>query len=216
MSENSAPLSLNSVSQPGTPGQPLNTWGQRPLSEYEDREVHLIPASNRPQSAVYPCLPTAPDLGSQGFNRPKPVQPGNRKCGNDECVACAWMIEGPHFSSTVTNKQYRFMPTVTCTDTSLIYLVTCRRCRKQYVGKTQQSLRERHYGHRREIDTQSSPLGKHFAETCGIDSWRIQIIDQCPTSELNRREGHWIKELSSLSPVGLNIRDETRGNKNIH
>ena len=40
-----------------------------------------------------------------------------------------YFFQGPHFSSTVTNKQYRFMPTVTCTDTSLIYLVTCRRCR---------------------------------------------------------------------------------------
>ncbi len=29
---------------------------------------------------------------------------------------------------------------------------------------------------RREIDTLSTPLGKHFGEICGLDSWRIQII----------------------------------------
>jgi len=32
-------------------------------------------------------------------------------------------------------------------------------------------------------------------------------LDQCPTSELNRREGHWIKELRYLLPLkgGLRI-----------
>ena len=58
----------------------------------------------------------------------------------------------------------------------------------------------RHYGHRREIETLSSPLGRHFGETtldlfkallaslfnknassgegCGYDHWQLQIIDK--------------------------------------
>jgi hypothetical protein len=41
--------------------------------------------------------------------------------------------------------------------------------------QTEQCLRQRHYGHRREIDLQSTPLGKHFAGSCGYISWRFQV-----------------------------------------
>ena len=54
--------------------------------------------------------------------------------------------------------------------------VTCthEKCGKQYVGKTEQELRQRHYGHRREIDMKSTPLGKHFADNCGYEYFEIQ------------------------------------------
>jgi len=87
---------------------------------------------------------------------------------------------------------------------------------KQYVGKTEQELKQRHYGHRREIETKSSLLGKHFADSCGYTSFRIQIIDQIhePDShkrrkDLLRREGYWQRELSTFVPMGLNTRDES-------
>ena len=57
----------------------------------------------------------------------------------------------------------------------MVYLVTCRRCKKQYVGKTEQALRQRHYGHRREIELRSTPLGKHFAGECGYANWSMQV-----------------------------------------
>ena len=60
-------------------------------------------------------------------------------------------------------------------NTIFFFQVTCSKCRKQYVGKTEQELRQRHYGHRREIETGSSPLGKHFAQGCGYTSWRFQV-----------------------------------------
>jgi len=192
------------VQQPPTAPSAPPTDYRQPGVGYGDQ------VEPRPPSVLYPHLPSAPGAGKEGR---VVLPPGNQKCDNEDCVCCAWMIEGPQFRSTATNKQYRFMPSVTCRDTSLIYLVTCRKCRKQYVGQTSQSLRERHYGHRREIDTSSSPLGKHFAETCGIDNWRIQIIDQCSSIELRRREGHWIHELSCLAPVGLNTRDEAAGKR---
>ena len=58
---------------------------------------------------------------------------------------------------------------------NVVYLVTCRRCKKQYVGKTEQALKQRHYGHRREIELQSTPLGKHFAGECGYANWSMQV-----------------------------------------
>ena len=87
--------------------------------------------------------------------------------------------------------------------------------RKQYVGKTEQTLRQRHYGHRREIETLSAPLGQHFGRDCGYQYWSIQIIDTCDAEELPRREGYWQHELSTLAPGGLNIRDELGGRQKM-
>ena len=62
----------------------------------------------------------------------------------------------------------------------LLLQITCQKCKKQYVGKTVQTLKQRHYGHRREIDKQSSHLGEHFAGPCGYNNLRIQVcIAQC-------------------------------------
>jgi len=137
---------------------------------------------------------------------------------SDDCVTCDMLTEGPTFQSTMTGKQYKFLPAVSCNERSVIYLVTCANpsCMKQYVGKTEQELKQRHYGHRREIETKSSLLGKHFADSCGYTSFRIQIIDQIhePDShkrrkDLLRREGYWQHELSTFVPMGLNTRDES-------
>ncbi|CAB4063506.1 unnamed protein product [Lepeophtheirus salmonis] len=137
--------------------------------------------------------------------------PGNSRCdGKDrECVTCELMIVGSSFRSSMTGREYKFMNSVSCTTKNVIYLVTCNKCRKQYVGKTEQQFKQRHYGHRREIETKVSPLGKHFAEECGYINWRFQIIDHCDASgDLTRREGYWQQELNTYAPHGLNSRRE--------
>ena len=82
-------------------------------------------------------------------------------------------------------------------------------------------MRKRHYGHRREIEIKSSPLGKHFADVCGYVYFQLQIIDQIIPQkgenseklkqELQRREGYWQHELMTFEPWGLNTRDELNG-----
>ena len=68
---------------------------------------------------------------------------------------------------------------------------------------------------RREIETLSSPLGRHFGEGCGYDSWQLQVIDRVEAGErpgeLGRREGWWQQELQTLGVTGLNSREERGG-----
>ena len=109
---------------------------------------------------------------SQETKLPKP---GNKKCDSDNCVTCELLLPGTTFKSTMTGKEYKFMPSVSCHTKNIIYLVTCQQCKKQYIGKTAQTLKQRHYGHRREIEKQSSNLGQHFADACGYTSFRIQV-----------------------------------------
>ena len=49
-------------------------------------------------------------------------------------------------------------------------------CGKQYVGSSIDTMGSRHNGHRQEIRSRSTPLGRHFAQ-CGIENFSLQIID---------------------------------------
>lgn len=42
----------------------------------------------------------------------------------DDCVTCEMLTEGTTFQSTMTGKQYKFVPAVSCNDRSVIYLVS--------------------------------------------------------------------------------------------
>ena len=65
---------------------------------------------------------------------------------------------------------------LTCKSSYVIYLVTCLACSAQYVGKTTEPMHKRHTGHRREIEDENTPLGRHFAR-CGYNNLGLQIID---------------------------------------
>jgi len=185
----SSSVRSSSLVSPGSPPPPYNYEQQLPLN---------------------PSAPPQIPENIESLQRPRP--PGNRKCDSENCVTCDLMLTGTTFKSTMTGKEYKFMPNVGCHTKIIIYLVTCDKCKKQYVGKTAQSLKQRHYGHRREIDQQSSYLGQHFAGSCGYTSFRIQIIDHTSSPDcLQRREGYWQHELMTLLPWGLNTRDELSG-----
>ena len=62
--------------------------------------------------------PTSPNSIA---NLPKP---GNHKCGKNNCVCCDLMVTGTSFRSTMTGKDYKFMPSVGCDTTNVIYLVS--------------------------------------------------------------------------------------------
>merc|ERR1712083_123700 len=115
---------------------------------------------------MYPYLPSAP---SHNDTVDRESFPGGRKCEDDT-----------------------FMTPATCTDTCLVYLVTCRKCSKQSVGKAEGTLREANSEHRYDIDQQGTLVGRHFASVCGYDNWSLAIIDKCAPAELSRRHKFWL------------------------
>ena len=56
-------------------------------------------------------------------------------------------------------------------------------CRKQYCGSSTQFMHVRHSGHRQEILSLSTSVGRHFA-TCGLENMQIQMIDSVKEGEL--------------------------------
>ena len=72
-------------------------------------------------------------------------------------------------------------------------------------------MHKRHSGHRREIEEESTPLGRHFAR-CGYTSMSIQIIDcvkQAEDEAIIIIEGIWQNRLATFAQHGnINVRNE--------
>ena len=76
--------------------------------------LFIVPKSWLPQTSSRPRSPATSNL----------PRPGNSKCDNESCVTCEHLVEGTTFRSTMTGKDYRFVPAVSCEAKNVIYLVT--------------------------------------------------------------------------------------------
>ena len=93
--------------------------------------------------------------------------------------------------------------------------ITCGKCVIQYVGSTEKSLAIRTDNHRYAIGHETNDIGKHFA-VCGYEHFGIQIIDQTSSPvNLTSREGYWQNTLMTLTPWGLNKRNELQSSRQI-
>ena len=137
-------------------------------------------------------------------------QHGNR---GRKCELCPRIKEGNNFRSSYTGKSYTIRHNLTCKSKYCVYLITCRKCQKQYVGKSINHMHTRHGGHRYEIDNQTSELGVHFTE-CGLEQLELQIIDCVKVGmdmALIQLEGVWQTRLATFQVHGnINIRNELR------
>ena len=102
-----------------------------------------------------------------------------------------------------------------CKSTYLVYLVTCMKCWRQYVGSTINTMATRHTQHRQEIKDKSTNLGRHF-DDCGYENFSLQVISCVKPGEdeaLERVEGFWQHCLRTfVEDGGLNVRDEVKYN----
>ena len=105
----------------------------------------------------------------------------------------------------------------------MIYLISCVKCGKNYLGSTITSFRKRFNNHKSSINRygrgqrgqrgQRGMAGEHlyahFFEMGhrGIEDMLVTIIDQTNTNEPTQREGFWTYRLNSFVPHGLNQRD---------
>ena len=92
-------------------------------------------------------------------------QLGNR---GRKCELCPRIKEGDTFMSSYTWKRYNIRHNLTCKFKYCVYLIKCKRCHKQYVGKSVNHMHTRYGGYRYEIDIETSELGVHFSE-CGLE-----------------------------------------------
>ena len=136
---------------------------------------------------------------------------GIRKCKSPRCVTCKVHLNtSTSFkSANPTNKSvYYIRHSFTCESTNIVYLITCTKCKKQYVGCTTHSLRYRINHHRSSIMRRlPSYIYKHFnLQDHDITNLTVQPIDTTKDrTELHNLEKYWIASLSTLVPFGLNV-----------
>ena len=132
-----------------------------------------------------------------------------KKCGNPRCTTCQHLQCQTAFTSTKTKTTYPIRHYLSCKSKNVIYLLTCTKCRKQYVGMT---LNVRMNHHRTSIfNKQNTYLHKHFnLPDHSIQNLTVQAIDQIESdadsyNSLQKLEKYWIKTLKTFQPIGLNV-----------
>ena len=142
-----------------------------------------------------------------------------RKCTNFKCNFCPYLNKSPTITCTATGEIFPSKYNITCKSSNLIYCITCKTCKKQYVGQTKNTIVQRFQGHFFNIrhKKQTDAVGMHFSQPDhrGLKDLSIQILEFIrlpPQSEkaLYLRltiEKSWIHKLRCPAPRGLNIFD---------
>ena len=133
-------------------------------------------------------------------------------CRHPRCMTCRHLNCEKSFTSSKTGKIYPLRHNFTCTSKNVIYLITCTKCKKQYVGLTTQQLNVRINHHRSSIFNRiKTYISNHFNfPDHNISNLSVQIIDtpqEGPNTfqRLQKLEAYWIHTLRTMQPLGLNV-----------
>jgi hypothetical protein len=171
----------------------------------------LAPSKCRKSSSQSTAIPTA----------------GCFTCDKTRCDLCKnFLVNSQTFSSAQTGKTYFVRQKLSCNSSNVIYLVHCKKCNLQYVGSTTTEFKVRFRNHKSSMKTnkKTCEVAIHFNRTPHVLSdFTFQCIDQIQTDTsenteklLITKEAYWSAQLFSLSPFGLNKRQEFHSKNRIH
>lgn len=132
------------------------------------------------------------------------------RCGHKRCMCCSALMTGNSFRCSVTHNTYKFTQHANCNSCNIVYLITCAKCHKQYIGETGRSLKDRLNNHRSTVKTkQQTAVALHFNDVGhSFKDLKITIIDvfssDSDPSQRKQSEHFWIRELHTGYPTGLN------------
>ena len=93
----------------------------------------------------------------------------------------------------------------------MVYLITCEKCKLQYVGQTGRSFHDRIREHMCRIVKNEKTIDQHFNSKGHYHlHMNVTVIEKViPNTPHYRleREDHWIKTLHTKAPKCLNIND---------
>ena len=143
---------------------------------------------------------------------------GSFKCNGKRCQVCINVTESNTFSSSVDKKEYVINHSFNCNDKCIIYLLTCNKCKMQYVGKTVDDFRLRWNNYKdntrkslRKEACMRQHLFEHFSSegySSFLDDISIIFIDKTDPKDPNKREHYWRHTLKAMAPQGLNVEND--------
>jgi hypothetical protein len=133
-----------------------------------------------------------------------------QQCKSKNCKCCIHMDCTYKFSNFNNSKEFFIDHDFNCNSSNLVYLITCSKCKLQYVGQTKRALRERLNNHRSNIKLKlNTAIAIHFNQPShSITNLKIKpIIDitNSTVQECNDTELKWILKLNSKYPFGINF-----------
>ena len=104
---------------------------------------------------------------------------GFHKCGDKRCKTCEKGTFGTNIAITSTKQTFNIKQKITCKTSNVIYCVTCKKCRGQYIGETSQELHDRQAGHLSDVQKKNTglPYVRHFL-VCGVENYTITGIEK--------------------------------------
>lgn len=141
-----------------------------------------------------------------------PSNHGFSLCNGSRCLACRLHVKPQDtFVSNTYGSSFHIRISLNCRTTNVVYLITCSRCNKQYVGETGRCLGDRLTDHRSNIKAKKlTPIALHFNEPehsfNDLTAVAIEKIENAPNALLRRRqrEKFWQLKLGTIFPNGLN------------
>ena len=106
---------------------------------------------------------------------------------NHPCIAagfktCCILMASDEFTSHTTGVALKMNFATSCKSSNIIFLINCRRCGQQYVGKTGQPLLCKVHNHCFNIvhrRTEQFPVAKHFiSDERTLEDMTVVAIDQ--------------------------------------
>jgi len=173
------------------------------FSTHRNLGSHLINSSAL-ESGPNPTRTTNPNL------RGDSVGEGCIKCTSTRCKACNFISESSSFRSSNTNKLFFVKGRILCKSVNLVYLISCKRCRLQYVGETGRMLSQRTTDHLSCIRLhKNTPIATHFNSSnhtiMDFSIIGIELSEQTESATSRRkREQFWQTILNTKHPNGIN------------
>jgi GIY-YIG catalytic domain len=137
--------------------------------------------------------------------------PGCTRCTSNRCRACNYVTTGKRFHGTSNDQYFVIRRNITCKTHNVIYLVTCNRCKLQYVGQTSRTLADRINDHLSCIRTgKNTPIGLHFnIPGHTLQDFSIMGIERMYNKSDTRetiliKERTWQNLLQTAHPKGIN------------
>ena len=122
------------------------------------------------------------------------------------CHVCRQGIRTSSFKDDLSRHAYHISHRMTCSDSNLIYCISCALCHHRYIGQTSRPLRNRIKEHLADIKaSRPTAVSLHFS-SCGAEHFRFFAIERVPNQEKRLlKEARWIERLHTASPRGINI-----------
>ena len=97
-------------------------------------------------------------------------------------------MNSKEFFSTQTNEKFLLKGSFNCNTEGVIYLITCTKCNKQYVGQTGRKIVVRAKEHLYWIRKKKEATGIHFStENHSNSDMRIQVVEKVIPNTVNMR-----------------------------